>query len=189
MEESGDMELFLLKIGTISNQIRDGEGQNSLSDNAIISAILTGLFVSYKQWVYSKSTNANITLAEIEKELRAISSFEREKLKLDTQDSIFHTQAQGTDQKKKYIPKPITCFNCGKKGHIARNCKLPKKSSYNQFTKKNSENLKANANLTQNSDQDDVIFIIETNSSSSSNLVWIVDSSSTVHMWCQRKLC
>jgi len=76
LEEEGDIEEYLSSIHKLKNQIRAGEGQDAITDGAVISVILSGLPSSFRQWVYAKNAISNPKLSDIERELRAIYAFE-----------------------------------------------------------------------------------------------------------------
>ena len=77
LEEGGDIDEYLLKIREKARQINDSE-PDSFSPIAIASTILGGLPDSYQSWVYAKGVGKP-NLDEIEKELRVIAAFQREK--------------------------------------------------------------------------------------------------------------
>ncbi|KAL4268975.1 hypothetical protein AB1N83_002397 [Pleurotus pulmonarius] len=70
-----------------------------------------------------------------------------------------------------------TCYNCGKKGHKAANCKTPPK-----FRKRNFQNKKKEDNAHQATSDQDFTFISESAFTVLTRSSWIADSGCTLHM-------
>jgi hypothetical protein len=76
----------------------------------------------------------------------------------------------------KYRLGKIECWNCGKKGHLKKDCRAPKKQRYGQ-QERNQE-----ANVTSDVLQDDLILSVDNISES-----WVVDSGASFHATPHRK--
>src|SRR4051794_36245136 len=73
------METYLTRMDSIARQIREGEGDESLGDKVLASAIMTELPTSFTQWIYMKSTDDQLTLEKLLKDLRVIDKFEQQR--------------------------------------------------------------------------------------------------------------
>jgi len=183
LDEGGDMDEYLATISTLCRLIAEGE-KTVMSEGAIVTAILKGLPPSYKQWIYSKTSNAAHKLEDIEAELRAISSFEKEYSKQSEDTEVgFGTFQQGkhkgTSWKRFSSGKKDSdrghgfknskestrsdrhrdkeCYNCGKMGHISADC-WSKRSTNNRqdFRRKTERRFGQSANTAD----DDIIFMV-----------------------------
>ena len=97
-------------------------------------------------------------------------------------------KSKGVQQTHEYSPE---CYNCGKVGHLAKNCRTPKSESSGQSDRKNSDSNKKNSHLWQvgaqepttteeSTSQVEVTDLLEADSSSDS------DGVNAVHTgpWC-----
>src|SRR5439155_27174855 len=70
-----NVDFYLARIHLLEQQIKDASRDaNSITEDAVISAILSGLPSTYKPWVLNKSCQKGLNLHTLESELRAMIS-------------------------------------------------------------------------------------------------------------------
>jgi hypothetical protein len=107
----------------------------SITDRRMVSKFLRGLTPPYKEWVRSMQAMAQVQKLGLDLESVGSALLEQEQtltteLKANTQ--LTALAASAAPQKPQHSAKRnnpnIKCFNCGKRGHIARRCKAPKRT-------------------------------------------------------------
>ena len=126
LSEDGDMEEFLMNINSMVREIRDGEGQNTLSDKLICWKLLTSLPPSYQQWSLTKGNDKDMTLNSIQKELRTVAKLHKQQENHEPTSFFTRPKPQPQPQQRKEEDTRLCTF-CNMKGHTKSNCRTLKK--------------------------------------------------------------
>lgn len=159
MNENDSVAQHVSKVENLARQIRDmGE---PFSDLAVITKILNTLPSKYKNirqaWLSldeSKQTIVNLTARLIDEEAQLTATEE-------TENAFSTMTLKGKERNKTVEKSKVSCYNCRKKGHYARDCKAPKKK--------------------RQDDKNGAAFSVDKNAICSEE-AWIMDSGASTHM-------
>ena len=105
---------YIIRAETAITALRNAE--ETLSDGLLIAMILKGLPESFKPFaIHVTQSDEKITFAEFKTKLRSFESTEKFGAN-SGDDSVMKVKG------KDYNVKLLACFNCGQKGHRAREC-------------------------------------------------------------------
>lgn len=159
------------KIQNLANQIKDAG--DDISNMAIMTKILSTLPIKYRNvrqaWLSldpTKQTINNLKARLLDEESN-LQNYEETEQALATMS--FNKKKQENEK-----PRGPLCYNCRKRGHIAKYCK-EKKKKHNE-NPRNQENHKNDKNETAFNVE------VEANSIIFENETWIMDSGASAHM-------
>lgn len=177
MNPNDTIAQHIAKVENLARQIR--KSGELISDTAVMTKVLSSLPMKYRNvrqaWLSldeNKQTIANLTARLLDEEA-SLSSYEEAETALAAV-----SLKDKTNQIQKSTKSSITCYNCHKKGHIARNCRKPKRKANNQS--------KEQSNDTVLSTSSETAFNVETENQINSEEKWIMDSGASAHM-CYRR--
>lgn len=171
IEPNEELGLYASRLQNIVSQLKDAG--HSMSDWLEAFQLIRFLPEEYRSIVQSiyRWSDDQFKFDKILQELIA----EEARLKLctiDTESLALHSSAESSSAKSKpttnvstksgAYAKKITCFKCGKKGHVSSKCRATQNSSF----------LTETLNI----------------ESSSDSKTWILDSAATSHFCCNRDL-
>lgn len=193
----------IAKVENLAKMVR--ESGETISDAAIMTKILSTLPIKYRNvrqaWLSmdeTKQTIPNLTARLLDEE-SSLTSFEGSDLAMSTvtqkfNKMKFNSNKRGSNTKTAYPTSNLgpMCYNCRKRGHIARNCRFKSqdhgKSDSNEKNGRRSDNSaasKRNENLLTFSES---AFTTGFPSSISDEDVWIMDSGASAHMTYRRDI-
>jgi transposase InsO family protein len=163
MSPSDSMAQHISKIESLAQQLKDnGE---KLSETAIITKIISTLPVKYRSlrqaWMSldpTKQTLHNLTARLLDEEINLETDEQSEMALVTSQEKC---KAGCSNPRLRFI-----CYNCGKRGHFAKECRAPKKNR-----ERNPITSAFHISNTKINDDDEK---------------WILDSGASAHM-CYRK--
>lgn len=171
MPDGGNVSEFLEKFCEIVEKL--SEINVEMYDELIVIILLTSLPSSFESFVVAVETRdvlptlSMLKLKLIEEGERRAAEIEHKSL-ADNQQA-FAARNEITDHSRFKNPKKIKCFNCGRMGHYAAQCRERKDNSMG----KSGENSFASFAM--------ATFSLNKNS-------WCVDSGASSHMCCDRSL-
>src|SRR5215471_13529890 len=120
-EEGGNVEEHIRTLRGYQEELNILSPKNKITEEDFSITLLTSLPDSWNPFIASidstQLANSNTLIAQILEEDRRLHS---------KNDTTLASQERRKGQKKKYNPN-VTCYNCGKKGHIKPDCRSPKK--------------------------------------------------------------
>ena len=78
LKKGGNLEDYMSKIILLASKIRQGEGQDTISENAVVARLLSGLPDSFLPFIYQKNRQKNLTTAILRDELRSNVNFAKQ---------------------------------------------------------------------------------------------------------------
>ena len=166
MQESDDMLDHINKVKGLADQLACLEVP--VTDGDIVMTLLESLPPSYEYLITALETR---DMKELDMDFitaRLVHEVSKRK-ENETQDggaALLSRYGQGGSSQQRKETR--TCFNCGKPGHLARNCRLPKKESANKASVKEVE--------------EDFAFAASGEYDNTNMFSWIIDSGATQHM-------
>ena len=197
MTASDSMIQHISKVENLARRIRETGDQ--ISDTAILTKILGTLPTKYRNlrqaWLSldeSKQTIQNLTSRLIDEETNLTS--------IEVTDSAMVASTSSFANKKTGKTR-ITCYNCHKKGHIARNCRSGRRnpqtrnSQYNQDNRTTSSGSNQGGGISNTNSNYSVssAFLVENEGSEVAanirdEIAWTLDGGASSHMTSNREL-
>ena len=175
-----NMEHYLGKTADIRKQLIDISGSNAVPNDLAIASLFLGLTDEFSQWIYSKGQVENLTVEEVETELRTLSLFDEDKRRLSenpvelgfmiknlNQKSGRKLAARSDKRSNDNGNKKKKCDICLKNGHTKEDCWHKDDPNYKPKEKK--KGVATN-------------FMINTSSHVVDSNTWIVDTGASNHM-------
>lgn len=171
MDVNDSVAKHISKVESLARNIKNAG--DSISEVAIITKILSSLPSKYgafrQAWLSveeNKQTLANLTSRLIDEE----NSINHQ----TTEETVLYSSSKsksGGSTTAKKPKKSFSCYNCGKKNHYARDCRLPKKNG----GKNNNQNSEFDGGNAFNAETNEV-------SQCCSSMDWLMDSGASKHM-------
>lgn len=184
MESNDSMSQHVAKVENLARQIK--EAGDECSDMAIMTKILGSLPQKYRNlrqaWLSldeTKQTNVNLTARLLDEEV-SLTSYEETETALNVSKPT--TNSTGTKPKSnRYHKQRVTCYNCQKKGHYARDCRGQKKNTNENRSNESKNKTPQSSNMTA--------FTTEERKSwdGKQDDLWIMDSGASAHMTHKRE--
>ena len=164
MDEGADILDHINKVKSLADQLTCLEVP--MKDEDVVMTLLDSLPPSFDHLITALETRpiSELTLDFITARLMHEVSKRKEKEPQGDDAAMLSRQPRTFDNNERRGDGP-RCYNCGKLGHLARNCRLKRK---------------VNANIARSSD--DFAFVVRDGASKTSTTRWIVDSGASNHM-------
>src|SRR5450631_1333284 len=164
MDEGVDILDHINKVKSLADQLTCLEVP--MKEEDVVMTLLDSLPPSFDHLITALETRpfSELTLDFITTRLMHEVSKRKEKEPQGDDAAMLSRQPRAFDNNERHGNAP-RCYNCGKLGHIARNCRMKRK---------------VNANIVRTSD--DFAFVVRDGVSKTSAIRWIVDSGASQHM-------
>lgn len=167
------MAQHVSKVESLAKQLR--ETGEKISDTAVMTKILSTLPSTYRSlrqaWLSldeDSQTIQNLTSRLVDEEASLASETSRSETALVTSEGNFKLRngnKQNTSNDKRTSSHRFVCYNCNKRGHFAKDCRMPKTKN----NKKPNNMLAFSATLKEHDEE-----------------AWILDSGASMHMTFKR---
>uniref|UniRef100_A0A1Y1NHZ0 Retrovirus-related Pol polyprotein from transposon TNT 1-94 n=1 Tax=Photinus pyralis TaxID=7054 RepID=A0A1Y1NHZ0_PHOPY len=176
MDPADSIALHIAKVENLAKQVRNSG--DTVSDIAIMTKILGSLPLKYRNvrqaWLSVDEKNQNIqnlTMRLLDEEASLTT------MELENEQALATTRATKPMQNKKKRP-PVTCYNCQKRGHYARECRNKKQERANTAEKEKGQE----GNVTAFTTEEKAFGLTSDALAISKDDVWIMDSGASSHM-------
>src|SRR5579875_1494527 len=178
MQESDDLLQHINKVKTLADQLEALDV--AVTEGDIVMTLLESLPSSYENLIVAMETKdiKDLTLEYVTSRLmhEVARKKEHQTVAMDNAALVTQQHKSGNGGDSSYRRgEPLVCFNCGKPGHIAKNC----------FKKKGNRGEKANKAKVDD-DYEDYAFVASYGDALNMSDDWIVDSGATTYMSPQR---
>ena len=123
---------YIDRVMNLKNEIEKTEN-SQIKEQDLAILLLQGLSQEYDYFVQVLTANdstelklGKISTSLIQEEQRR--SDKKPEVKNQESDIFYSKQ----NSKKKFVKGRITCYNCNKPGHIAKDCRFPKRDRFNK---------------------------------------------------------
>jgi hypothetical protein len=173
---------YIDRVMNLKNEIEKTEN-SQMKEQDLAILLLQGLSQDYDYFVQVLTANAT----ELKLEKISTSLIQEEQRRSDKKPEVKNHESDvfysKQNSKKKFVRGKITCYNCNKPGHIAKDCRFPKRDRYN---KNANINVKSETK-TRIDEVDNHLFHISSKYINSKK-AWILDSGATNHMCCDKAM-
>jgi transposase InsO family protein len=175
MQEGDDLMAHINHVKELADQLMSFEVP--VREEDIVMTLLESLPSSFDNLIIALETLRleDLTMAFVTARMMHEVTKRKEKENHGDDAALFSKQNKGGSSSTRAESR--SCFNCGKVGHLARNCSKPKK-----WERDNANQAKDKENANHVKEEDDYAFATHDGPHVKSLCKWIMDSGATKHM-------
>ena len=175
MQEGDDLMAHINHVKELADQLTSFEVP--VREEDIVMTLLESLPPSFENLIIALETLRleDLTMAFVTARMMHEVTKRKEKENHGEDAALFSRQNKGGSSSSRGETR--LCYNCGKPGHLARNCSKPKK-----WERDNANQAKEKENANHAKEEDDYAFATQDGPHFKSMCKWILDSGATKHM-------